>query len=126
MEEIVARHRNVIRVAAGHIHRSILLAWAGTIASTAPSTCHQVALDLVGGDGYEFVMEPRAIQLHVLDPGYGLVSHLSYVPSGYRTVAMLGSLPEKDRATLVGRAKRDYEDMCRAEYDPPSLRRVRA
>ncbi len=124
MEGIIARHPNVVRVAAGHIHRPIHVAWAGTIASTAPSTCHQVTLDLAGGDGYEFVLEPRAIQLHVLDPGYGLVTHLSYVPSDYRRLAMLGSLPEKDRATLVGRAKRDYEDMCRAEYDLPSLKKA--
>lgn len=119
MEEIVARHRNVIRVAAGHIHRPIHVAWAGTIASTAPSTCHQVALDLAGGDGFEFVMEPRTVQLHVLDPSYGLVSHMSYVPRDYRNVAMLASLPEKDRAALVARARRDYEDMCRTEYDLP-------
>jgi 3',5'-cyclic AMP phosphodiesterase CpdA len=119
MEEIVARHRNVIRVVAGHIHRPIHLAWAGTIASTAPSTCHQVTLNLAGGDGYEFVMEPRAIQLHVLDPGYDLVTHLSYVPNGYREVQMLGSLPEKDRASLVERAKKDYAEMCRTEFDVP-------
>ena len=125
MEEIVARHRNVIRVAAGHIHRPIHVAWAGTIASTAPSTCHQVALDLAGGDGYEFILEPRAIQLHVLDLGYGLVSHLSYVPNGYRNVPMLGSLPEKDRAALLSRAKRDYEDMCRAEFDLPDVTKPR-
>ncbi len=117
MEEIVARHSNVIRVAAGHIHRSIHLAWGGTIASTAPSTCHQVALDLAGGDGFEFIMEPRAIQLHALDPGYGLVTHLSYVPTDYRTVAMLSSIPEKDRVVLVERARRDYDELCRAEYD---------
>jgi Icc protein len=121
MEEIVARHPNVIRVAAGHIHRPIHVAWAGTIASTAPSTCHQVTLDLAGGDGYEFVMEPRAIQLYVFDPGYGLVSHLSYVPNNYRNLSMLGSLPEKDRAQLVARAKNDYENMSRAEYDRPDL-----
>ncbi len=123
LEEIVARHRNVIRVAAGHIHRPIHLAWAGTIASTAPSTCHQVTLDLAGGDGYEFVMEPRAVQLHVLDPGYGLVSHLSYVPNDYRNVAMLGSLPEKERADLVGRARRDYEHLRGAEYEVPGKNR---
>ena len=117
MEEIVARHSNVIRVAAGHIHRSIHLAWGGTIASTAPSTCHQVALDLAGGDGFEFIMEPRAIQLHALDPGYGLVTHLSYVPADYRTVAMLSGIPEKDRVVLVERARRDYDELCRAEYD---------
>jgi len=125
MKEIVGRHRNVIRVAAGHIHRPIHVAWAGTIASTAPSTCHQVALDLAGGDGFEFVMEPRAVQLHSLDPGYGLVSHLSYVPSGYQNLAMLAGLSENDRATLVGRAKKDYEEMCRTEYDVPKTAKNR-
>jgi hypothetical protein len=122
MEEIVARHRNVIRVVAGHIHRPIHLAWGGTIASTAPSTCHQVPLDLAAGDGFELVMEPRAIQLHVFDPGYGLVSHLSYVPSGYRHVTMLDTLSKKDRSELVERTRRDYETLRRTEYDPPSAK----
>jgi len=125
MEEIVSRHRNVIRVAAGHIHRPIHVAWGGTIASTAPSTCHQVKLNLAGGDGFEFVMEPRAIQLHVHDPGYGLVTHLSYVPTDYGKMELLGSLPEKDRAALVGRAKKDYEEMCRSEYDQPRVTKDR-
>jgi Icc protein len=123
MEQIVAGHRNVIRVAAGHIHRPIHLGWAGTIASTAPSTCHQVTLDLGGGEGYEFVMEPRAIQLHVLDSGYGLVSHLSYVPNGYRKLAMLGSLAAKDRAAIVEGARRDYHEMCRIEFETARSRR---
>ena len=117
MEEIVGRHRNVLRVAAGHIHRPIHVAWGGTIASTAPSTCHQVPLNLAEGDGFEFIMEPRAVQLHVLDPGYGLISHLSYVPSAYAKVEMLGTLPEKDRIALVERAKKDYQEMCRGEFD---------
>jgi hypothetical protein len=34
---------------------------------------------------------------------------------------MLGSLPEKDRAQLVARAKKDYENMSRTEYDRPDL-----
>jgi 3',5'-cyclic-AMP phosphodiesterase len=122
MEEIVARHRNVIRVVAGHIHRPIHVAWGGTIASTAPSPCHQVPLDLAAGDGYELVMEPRAIQLHVLDPGYGLVSHLSYVPSGYRHITMLDTLSKKDRSELVERTRRDYEELRRTEYDRPSAK----
>jgi len=42
-----------------------------------------------------------------------------------RKVAMLGGLPEKDRAALVGRAKRDYEGMCRAEYALPTVTKNR-
>ncbi len=123
MESIVSRHPQVVRVACGHIHRAIHLGWAGTIASTSPSTCHQVALDLNGGDGFEFIMEPRAIQLHVWDPGYGLVSHLSYVPDSYEPMDMIGSLDAAARSRMIGDNKRDYSAMCRDEFDAAGWRR---
>ena len=117
MEKLVARHRQVIRVACGHIHRPIHVAWAGTIASTSTSTCHQVALELSGGDGFEFIMEPRAIQIHVWDPGYGLVSHLSYLPNSYEPLAMLGGLDAASRDSVIQQTKRDYEDLRKSEFD---------
>lgn len=120
MEKIVGRHRQVIRVACGHIHRPIHVVWGGTIASTSPSTCHQVALDLNGGDGFEFVMEPRAVQLHVWDPGYGLVSHLTYVPNSYEPLPMLASLNAASRASLIEQNKRDHETLRKKEFDPKS------
>ncbi len=123
MESIVARHPQVVRVACGHIHRPIHLSWAGTVASSAPSTCHQVTLDLNEGAGFGFIMEPRAIQLHVWDPGYGLVSHLSYVPDSYEPVDMIGSLDGAARSDLISRNKRDYSAMCRDEFDAAGWRR---
>jgi Icc protein len=117
MENVVRRHRQVVRVACGHIHRPIHAAWAGTIASTSPSTCHQVSLDLSGGDGFEFTMEPRAVQLHVWDDRYGLLSHLSYVPAGYEDLAMLNGLSEQARAKLLAQNRRDYQELCKIEYD---------
>jgi 3',5'-cyclic-AMP phosphodiesterase len=117
MEGIVRRHRQVVRVACGHIHRSIHLAWGGTIASTSPSTCHQVSLNLTGRNGFEFTMEPRAVQLHVWDDNYGLVSHLSYVPAGYEEVAMLSSLTAEAREQLLAQNRRDYQELCKSEYD---------
>jgi 3',5'-cyclic-AMP phosphodiesterase len=117
LEEVVSRHRQVIRVACGHIHRPIYLAWAGTIVSTSPSTCHQVALIQGDQDGFEFVMEPRAIQLHVWDPGYGLISHLSYVPNSYQALPLLDDLDEARRATVLSHARTDYEAMCGDEFD---------
>jgi 3',5'-cyclic-AMP phosphodiesterase len=116
LERLVSRHPQVVRVACGHIHRPIHVAWAGTIASTAPSTCHQVALEL-SGDGFEFVMEPRAIQLHVWDPGYGLVSHLSYIPNCYEPIALLSGLEEPDRDQIIQQSRRDYEVMCKSEFE---------
>jgi len=116
LELLVSRHPQVVRVACGHIHRPIHVAWAGTVASTAPSTCHQAALEL-SGDGFEFIMEPRAIQLHVWDPGYGLVSHLSYVPNSYERMALLSSLKAADREQIVEQSRRDYEALCKSEFD---------
>jgi 3',5'-cyclic AMP phosphodiesterase CpdA len=117
MEKVVSRHRQVVRVACGHIHRPIHVAWAGTVASTSPSTCHQVALDLGGNDGFEFVMEPRAIQLHVWDPGYGLVSHLSYIPNSYEPIALLSSLNIAERGKIIAQSRRDYDALCKSEFD---------
>jgi len=117
MEEVVRRHPQVVRVACGHIHRPIHAAWGGTIASTSPSTCHQVPLNLTGQNGFEFTMEPRAVQLHVWDDSYGLISHLSYIPAGYEEVAGLSSLTDEARAELLAQNRRDYQQLCKTEYD---------
>jgi 3',5'-cyclic AMP phosphodiesterase CpdA len=73
--DIVGRHDQVERVLSGHVHRSIHTRWAGTIASTAPSTAHQVALDLTPNAPSAFVMEPAGYQLHRYTPAAGLVTH---------------------------------------------------
>jgi 3',5'-cyclic AMP phosphodiesterase CpdA len=117
MEEVVRRHRQVVRIACGHIHRPIHVAWGGTIASTSPSTCHQVALNLSGRGGFEITMEPRAVQLHVWDQSYGLISHLSYIPADYEEIAILNSLTSEDRAQLLAQNRRDYEELCKTEYN---------
>ena len=76
---LVARHPQVERVLCGHLHRPIQVRWAGTVASTAPSTAHQVVLDLADDAPATFAMEPPACQLHVWRPGTGLISHTSYI-----------------------------------------------
>jgi 3',5'-cyclic AMP phosphodiesterase CpdA len=79
LHAIVQRHPQVERVLCGHLHRPIQVRWAGTLASTAPSPAHQVALDLAEDAPSQFVMEPPAYQLHRWHPGTGLVSHTAYV-----------------------------------------------
>jgi Icc protein len=76
---LVARYPRVERVLCGHLHRPIQVRWAGTVASTAPSTAHQVVLDLADDAPATFAMEPPACQLHVWRPGTGLISHTSYI-----------------------------------------------
>jgi len=88
MGQIVARHPNVERILCGHLHRPIEARWHGTLVRTAPSTAHQVSLDLAEKPEFlMFAMEPPAFLLHVWDEAFGLVTHTSYVghfPGPYR------------------------------------------
>lgn len=76
---VIARHRNVARVIAGHNHRPITAAFAGTILTVAPSTAHQVTLDLADSGHGSFLFEPPAFFLHLWSEVSGLVTHMGYV-----------------------------------------------
>jgi Icc protein len=76
---VIARHPQVERVLCGHHHRPIQIRWAGTIGSVAPSTAHQVTLDLREGAPSSFRLEPPAFHLHCWIPGAGIVTHQAYV-----------------------------------------------
>ena len=78
--KLVARHPEIERIVTGHYHRPIVVRWAGTIGFVAPSTAHQVALDLREGQPTRLVLEPPGLALHVYRPGIGIVSHV--VPIG--------------------------------------------
>lgn len=76
MANLLRRYDNVERVVCGHHHRPITTRWAGTIGSVAPSTAHQVTLDLVSDGGpATFSMEPPGLHLHLWSPDAGLVTH---------------------------------------------------
>ena len=79
---VIARHPQVERIACGHLHRVIECRFAGTVAGTAPSTAHQIRLDLRPGARLHFRFEPPGYQLHLWADG-GLVTH----------TAVLGDFP---------------------------------
>jgi 3',5'-cyclic-AMP phosphodiesterase len=79
LRAVITGHAQVERVACGHLHRAIQVRWAGTVAVTAPSTAHQVALTLAPGDAARWIAEPPAALLHLWQEGVGLVTHVSYV-----------------------------------------------
>jgi Icc protein len=75
-ERIVRRHPQVRRVIAGHIHRSIHVAWGETLVSVAPSTAHQVALELTPEAAPVLTAEPPMLTL--MDwRGDACVSHVT-------------------------------------------------
>lgn len=114
MEAIVARHSQVKRVIAGHVHRSIQTIWGGTLVCTAPSTCSQLELKLGETDMSDYIMEPPAILLHKLDTHYGLVSHLSYLSGDYEVFkSQRSETPEKVQEKIQGL----YEALREAEYE---------
>jgi 3',5'-cyclic AMP phosphodiesterase CpdA len=72
---VVARHKQVERILCGHLHRAIDRRFAGTVAGTAPSTAHQIRLDLNPDAPLRFMLEPPGYQLHVWREESGLVTH---------------------------------------------------
>ena len=77
--EIIRRHPQVERICCGHVHRAIECRFAGTIAGTAPSTAHQVTLDLRSNEPLTFAFEPPGYQLHYWREEVGLVTHTAQI-----------------------------------------------
>src|SRR5205823_2109909 len=73
--------------------------------------------NLTGRGGLEYTTEPRAVQIHVWDDGYGLISHLSYIPAGYETVTGFTSLSEEAAAKWLAQNRREDENLCTRAYD---------
>jgi 3',5'-cyclic-AMP phosphodiesterase len=74
--EVVARHRQVRRVVAGHFHRTITAEVAGCPALIVPSTYAQLRLTFESAA--EFVHEPPGFALHAVVGGE-VVSHVQPV-----------------------------------------------
>jgi 3',5'-cyclic-AMP phosphodiesterase len=76
----IARHRQVVGIVAGHLHRTIVTGWNGIPLTVCPSTAPAVALDLTpvdpqAPDGRPMIAdEPPAYALHRWD-GRRLVTH---------------------------------------------------
>lgn len=72
--EVVRAHPNVVRIMAGHVHRAVTAAFAGTVLTVAPSTFRQAGL-LMSSDGPPgHLAEPTGFLLHVVD-GKNVVTH---------------------------------------------------
>jgi 3',5'-cyclic-AMP phosphodiesterase len=80
LAEIVWANPQIERVLCGHVHRTVIRRWAGTLAMTAPSVAHAVAFDLRPDAPAAWALEPPAIALHRWEPGEGVVTHI--VPIG--------------------------------------------
>jgi len=75
MEALVSRHRQILRILCGHVHRPIQRLWGGTLAMIAPSSVVQLSLSLGDEAKPGYIHEPPALLLHDWDGG-ALTSHV--------------------------------------------------
>jgi 3',5'-cyclic-AMP phosphodiesterase len=80
LAEVVARFPAVERILCGHVHRFMLVRFAGTMLCTAPSTTTAIALRLQADAKPASYIEPPGFLLHHWTEETGLVTHL--VPIG--------------------------------------------
>ena len=76
--EVIARHPQVTRIVAGHVHRSIVAELAGRAVVTVPSTYLQAALDFTSPT-LTMRADPPGFAVHALRDGY-LATHLQRIP----------------------------------------------
>lgn len=74
---LIASHPQVARIVCGHVHRAVTVAFAGTAASTAPSTAPQLVLDRAGAL-YRLRLEAPGFALHHWT-GSRIVSEVRYL-----------------------------------------------
>ncbi|WP_179403187.1 phosphodiesterase [Burkholderia guangdongensis] len=79
LDALLRRYPNVERVLCGHVHRTMLTRFGGTIAMAVPAPAHQVAFDLREDAPAAFRFEPPAFAVHRYTREDGLASHHVYV-----------------------------------------------
>ena len=79
LKSIVRANSQIVRVLAGHHHRSIDCLWGGTLVSIAPAVVNALDLELGPARAFRVIAEPPAFRLHVRKAGQELVSHLLHV-----------------------------------------------
>ena len=76
---LVAGHGGVQMILAGHMHRPIVGALGGAPVVVAPSTSHQIDLDLRPGAALACRFEPLMIGLYRWTAADGVACHFSHV-----------------------------------------------
>lgn len=72
---VVARHQPQVQlIVCGHLHRTVQATVGGSRATSAPSTAHQITLDLQRESAASFCLEPPGFLLHRWTPRQGFVS----------------------------------------------------
>ena len=85
---VVARHPQVTRVLAGHLHMAMQRPLHSALAVTCPSTLHQLLADSRRPAGLEVSFDPPAMLLHTWSDDTGLLTHTSPIGAPRPVVVM--------------------------------------
>ncbi|MBX6767183.1 MAG: phosphodiesterase [Actinomadura rubrobrunea] len=77
--EVIARHRQVVRVISGLVHRGTVASLAGTVSTTCPSTYRQLYLDMTRPGRAAVTGEPAGFAVHLVADG---MATTHFAPSG--------------------------------------------
>jgi 3',5'-cyclic AMP phosphodiesterase CpdA len=75
--DVIGKFPSVERLLCGHVHRFMTARVGGALAMSCPSTASQIALRLSETAEPASFMEPPGCLLHLWQPGFGFISHLS-------------------------------------------------
>jgi Icc protein len=100
-EAVIRRHPQVQRVVSGHIHRPVQTAWGATIVSVAPSTAHQVGLDLVAGGGMRLTDEPPMVTFIDWTDDHVLNHTAAFLPNASFDIGE--QMPEEAKTAILER-----------------------
>ncbi len=79
MGEIMRKHRQVLAVCCGNVHREAVVNWHGTVLFVAPSSSFSYELQTNEVDDIDPVFEPPMCRLFFWSENTGLVSHISFI-----------------------------------------------
>ena len=79
LRKLVAEHGHVQLIAAGHLHRPVVGALGGAPVVVAPSSSHQLELNLEPGAPLACRMEPPMVGIYRWTPQDGMACHFSHV-----------------------------------------------
>lgn len=79
LEAVVRSAPNIERVLCGHVHRTMLRRWGGTVLCSCPSTTTEIDLQFAADARPQSHIGPRGCMLHLWDEAHGMVSHVSHI-----------------------------------------------
>lgn len=77
------RRNSEVRICCGHIHRTLVTAYAGCTVFCCPSTSFELDMDYTSTGGNTYTESGALIALHTVEKGYPITSQVLQVPGTY-------------------------------------------